>query len=97
MRLRVAVALVLPALLLVLPGVGDTGPLGLATALTAGLVTALGVCAIGLRTESATAPVAVRAIALRTRALLTTGVRLRDPDAPGRTRPRAPSSGSAAA
>jgi hypothetical protein len=97
MRLRVAVALVLPALLLALPGVWDAGPLGLATALTAGLVTALGVSAIGPRTESATTPATVRTRALRTRALRTTGVRLRDPDAPGRTRPRAPSSDSAAA
>ncbi|WP_460402979.1 DUF6412 domain-containing protein [Actinophytocola sediminis] len=96
-RMRVAVALVLPALLLALPAAGDAGPLSLAGALTAGLAAALGVFAMRPRIEPASTPATVRTVSLRERARLTTVVRLRDPDAPGRIRSRAPSPGSAAA
>lgn len=98
LRLRLLVAFLLPALLLVLPSAGNIGPLGLATALTAGLATAIGVVAVAVaRLEPAATSATVRTVALRERARLTSTVRLRDPDAPGRARPRAPSPGSPAA
>ena len=95
MRARLVLALFLPALFIALPAVGGASPLGLATALTAGLAAALVVAVVlPVRLET---PVRVRAISLRERAKLTVFLRLRDPDAPGRTRPRAPGFGSAAA
>ena len=95
-RARLVLALFLPALFIALPAVGGASPLGLATALTAGLAAALVVAAVRpVRLE--TAPTRVRAISLRERAKLTVFLRLRDPDARGRTRPRAPGLGSAAA
>jgi hypothetical protein len=97
MRLRLVLAVLLPVLFVALPAVGSAGPLGLATALTAGLATALAVAVLLGVHVVATAPVHVRAISLRERARLTVFLRLRDPDAPGRTRPRAPGFGSAAA
>lgn len=97
MRARLVLALFLPALFIALPAVGGASPLGLATALTAGLAAALVVGAVVLPVRLETAPTRVRAISLRERAKLTVFLRLRDPDAPGRTRPRAPGLGSAAA
>jgi hypothetical protein len=95
MRVKLVLALFLPALFLALPG--GQGPLGLATALTAGIAAAF-VVAVVLQGRLETAvPMHVRAVSLRERARLANFIRLRDPDAPGRTRPRAPSSGSAAA
>jgi len=97
MRVKLVLALFLPALFLALPGVGGHGPLGLATALTAGIAAAF-VVAVVLQGRLETAvPMHVRAVSLRERARLANFIRLRDPDAPGRTRSRAPSSGSAAA
>lgn len=97
MRVKLVLALFLPALFLALPGVGGHGPLGLATALTAGIAAAF-VVAVVLHARPETAvPMHVRAVSLRERARLANFIRLRDPDAPGRTRPRAPSPGSAAA
>lgn len=96
MRARLLLALFLPALFIALPATGGVSPLGLATALTAGLAAALVVAAV-LPVRLETAPTRVRAISLRERAKLTVFLRLRDPDAPGRTRPRAPGLGSAAA
>lgn len=94
MRLRLLLALFLPALFIALPAVG-ANPLGLATALTASLAVAFLVVAVHVRLEPTAAAMRVRTISLRECAQLF--LRLRDPDAPGRTRPRAPSPGSAAA
>ena len=95
MWVRLLLALFLPALFIALPVAGGAGPLGLATALTTGLAAVLVVAVVvPVRLE---APVRVRALSLRGRAKLTVFLRLRDPDAPGRTRPRAPGLGSAAA
>jgi hypothetical protein len=96
MRAKLLLALLLPALFVALPTVGGTGPLGLATAFTAGL-TALVVAAVLLVRMPAITPVHVGAIGLRERARLATFLRLRDPDAAGRPRPRAPSAAHAAA
>ncbi|OLF05210.1 hypothetical protein BLA60_37350 [Actinophytocola xinjiangensis] len=91
LRLRLLAAFLLPALLLALPATAH-GPLALATALTAGLATAIGVAAVVVvRLAPTVTPASVRTVSLRERARLTSTVRLRDPDAPGRTRPRAPS------
>jgi hypothetical protein len=97
MRARLLLALFLPALFIALPAIGGASPLGLATALTAGLAAALVVGVVVLPVRLETAPTRVRTISLRERAKLTVFLRLRDPDAPGRTRPRAPGLGSAAA
>ena len=95
MRARLVLALFLPALFIALPVAG--GPAGLATAFTAGLAAALFVVVALQVRLPATAPTHVRAISLRERARLATFLRLRDPDARGRTRPRAPSAAQAAA
>lgn len=95
MRARLVLALFLPALFIALPAVGGSSPLGLAAALTAGLAAVLVIAVVlPVRLEK---PVQVRTLSLRERAKLTVFLRLRDPDAPGRTRPRAPGFGSAAA
>ena len=92
--MRLLLALFLPALFVALPAAGAS-PLGLATALTTGLAAVLVVAVVvPVRLE---APVLGQAISLRGRAKLAVFLRLRDPDAPGRTRPRAPGLGSAAA
>jgi hypothetical protein len=95
MRLRLLLALFLPALFIALPAVGGVNPLGVATALTASLAVAMFVVAVHIRLEPTAVAAQVRTVSLRERAQLF--LRLRDPDAPGRTRPRAPSPGSAAA
>jgi hypothetical protein len=95
MRVKLVLALFLPALFLALPVLGGQGPLGMATALTAGIAAVFVVAVVLSARVEAAVPLHVRAISLRERAQLQ--VRLRDPDAPGHTRPRAPSSGSAAA
>lgn len=111
MRLKLVLALFLPELFVVLPVVGGVNPLSLVTALTAsvavanplglaaGLTASLAVIllamAVHFRLEPAAAEMRVRAISLRERAQWF--VSLRDPDARGRTRSRAPSLGSAAA
>jgi hypothetical protein len=95
MRVKLVLAFFLPALFLALPG--GNGPLGLATALTAGIAAAFVVAVVLYGRPEAAVPMHVRAISLRQRARLANFVRLRNPDAPGRTRPRAPSPGSAAA
>ncbi|OXM41320.1 DUF6412 domain-containing protein [Amycolatopsis alba] len=110
-RLKLMLALFLPELFLVLPVVGGVNPLGLVTALTASVTVAnplglaaaltasLAVVLLALsahfRLEPAAAAMKVRAISLRERAQLF--LSLRDPDARGRVRPRAPSQGFAAA
>ncbi|MFC4854825.1 DUF6412 domain-containing protein [Actinophytocola glycyrrhizae] len=94
MRARLVLALFLPALFVALPVAGGLG--GMATALTAGLAAAL-VVAVVLHVRLETTPALVRTLSLRERAKQTVFLRLRDPDAPGRPRPRAPGLGSAAA
>ncbi|SFB64506.1 hypothetical protein SAMN05216266_1444 [Amycolatopsis marina] len=95
-RLTFVLAVFLPVLFIAVP-TGDAGPLGLATALTAGLAAALVACALQIRLEPAAAPAHKRTVSLRERARLANFLRLRNPDAPGHARPRAPSFGSAAA
>jgi hypothetical protein len=96
LRVRLLLALFLPALFVALPTANGLG--GVATALTAGFAAALVVAVVlQVRIEVETAPTAVRTLSLRERAKLTVFLPLRDPDAPGRTRPRAPGLGSAAA
>ena len=95
-RARLVLALFLPALFVALPAVGGFGLGGVATALPATFATALLVTVV-LHVRLETTPAAVRTLGLRERAKLTVFLRLRDPDAPGRTRPRAPGLGSAAA
>ncbi len=69
----------------------------LALATIAGLL-ALGVrTAIAARRQHTPSATGVRAIALRSRARRSVFLRLRDPDAAGRPRPRAPSTAVAAA
>jgi len=93
MRLKFVLALLLPTLFLALPAVGTFNPLAVASA----LATALAVCLIQVRVQPAMAPAQVRAVSLRERARLANVLRLHDPGAPGRARPRAPSYGRAAA
>lgn len=97
LRLRLVLALFLSALFVALPVAGGSSPLGLATALTAGLAVALVTCTVHIRLEPEATPAHVRTVSLRECARHAAFLRLRNPDAPGRTRPRAPSFGSAAA
>ncbi|TDQ00718.1 DUF6412 domain-containing protein [Labedaea rhizosphaerae] len=99
LRVRLLLALFLPALFVALPTASGFGGLGgIATALTAGFAAALVVAVVlQVRLGVETRPSAVRTLSLRERAKLTVFLRLRDPDARGRTRPRAPGFGSAAA
>ena len=98
MRVKLLLALFLPALFLALPALsGGHGALGLATALTAGIAAAFVVAVVLQGRLDAAVPMHVRAISLRERARLANFIRLRDPDARGRTRPRAPSPDRAAA
>jgi hypothetical protein len=97
MRVKLVLALFLPALFLALPAVDGHGALGFATALTAGIAAALVVAVVLQGRLEPAVPMHVRAISLRERARLANFIRLRDPDARGRTRPRAPSPDSAAA
>lgn len=94
LRLRVAVAVVLPALLVLFPAAGSVGPLG---ALTAGLAVAVVACVVLVHLVPGAAPARVRTGRLREYAWQAAFLRLRDPDAPGRTRPRAPTARSTAA
>ncbi|KZB79723.1 DUF6412 domain-containing protein [Amycolatopsis regifaucium] len=110
-RFKLMLALFLPELFVVLPVVSGANPLSLATALTASVAVAnplglaatlsasLAVILLALAAhfslEPAAAAMKVRAISLRERAQLF--LSLRDPDARGRVRPRAPSRGIVAA
>lgn len=98
LRARLLLALFLPALFIALPTAGGFGFGGVATALTAGFAAALVVAVVlQVRLEVEATSTTVRTLSLRERAKLTVFLSLRDPDAPGRTRPRAPGLGSAAA
>jgi len=90
-------ALVAPALWAPHPA-GSTGLVALATAAVVGALTVL-LLAGGRhgRLRAAASPARIRALALRTRAHRAAFLRLRDPDAPGRARPRAPSAAVAVA
>jgi hypothetical protein len=85
---RIAAAVVsLLSLAQILPG----HPFGLAALALAGMVILLSVRGAGVsRLPEAASPVWVRALSLRRRAARLAFLRLRDPDAAGRTRPRAP-------
>ncbi len=93
MRLRLALAVLLPALLALLPA-ASAGPLG---ALTAGLAVAVVTAVVLVHLVPAVAPDQVHTVRLREYAWQAAFLRLRDPDAPGRTRPRAPTARSTAA
>ncbi len=96
-RLRFVAAVLLPALVAALAGADSPGPLG---ALTAGLAVAAGLTLLAVvlvRLAPAAAPAQVRTVRLREHSRQAAFLRLRDPDAPGRTRPRAPSARSTAA
>ena len=89
MVLRSAFSCLALVLLGMLPG--SAGPLGLATVAVAGvLLVLLVVQARGELVDSAGSAIRVRAIALRERSRHSAPLRLRDPDAAGRPRPRAP-------
>ncbi|WP_424190601.1 DUF6412 domain-containing protein [Actinokineospora sp. G85] len=86
-RVRFALAVLLPALFVALPGAPGGGALlSAAGAVAAALV----VLALVARVVVGIAPAGVRAVSLRERAKSVGGVRFRDPDARGRSRPRAP-------
>lgn len=93
MRLKLVLALCVPALFLALPTIGSLNPLALA----AGLAAALIVCVLHIRVEPDAAPAHARTLSLREHARLANVLRLHDPGTPGSPRPRAPSLGSAAA
>jgi hypothetical protein len=79
-----------PAAVAALPA-DASGPLAFAAALAAGLVILVAVSDTGLRLNPAATPAWARTLSLRDRAERTVYLPLRDPDARGRTRPRAPS------
>lgn len=84
------VAPLLLALLRVLTGDLPTGPGALAAAAVLLLAVAVTVTLAAPRVPGARTPAAVHAAALRRRAYRTAYLPPRDPDAPGRPRPRAP-------
>jgi hypothetical protein len=96
-RLQLLLAMFFPAAFAALPLAGATGPLALATAVTASVALVLLVCAVQTHLEPTATPARIRTIALRERARQSAFLRLRDPNASGRARPRAPSACSAAA
>lgn len=80
----------LPVLLLLLPAAGGLSVVDVALAATAAAGTALAVCAlVAARCAPAVPPTRVRT-AMRDRDRRTAFLPQRDPDAKGRTRPRAP-------
>ncbi|GLW71734.1 hypothetical protein Kpho02_40330 [Kitasatospora phosalacinea] len=85
------------ALLRVLTGDLPTGPGALTAAALLLLAAAVTVAATTARPPDARTPAAVHAAALRRRAHRTAYLPPRDPDAPGRPRPRAPGHRPAAA
>jgi uncharacterized protein DUF6412 len=97
-RLRFALAVLLPAVFALLPAAGATGSLGALTAgLTAGLAAAVLVAVLIVQLAPAATPAQVSTVRLRRRSWQAGFLRLRDPDAPGRTRARAPSARGTAA
>jgi Family of unknown function (DUF6412) len=99
-RLRFALAVLAPVLLALLPATGAAGSVNPLGALTAGLAvsTVVAVVAVVLvQLVPAATPAQVRTVGLRERSRQAAFLRLRDPDAPGRPRPRAPGARSTAA
>lgn len=96
-RFHLLVSLILFAVVFPIEMSGTLDPLALVTALTGSLALLLVVWSVCFEIEPATSPARVRADALRQRARRTAFLRLRDPDAAGNARPRAPSAASAAA
>ena len=96
-RLRAVLAVVFFALFALLPAVGTAGTLGLASALTAGLAVAMVAAAVLVQLAPPVTPARVHTVSLKEIAWQAAFLRLRDPDAKGRTRPRAPGSRSTAA
>jgi hypothetical protein len=94
-RLRFALAVLLPALFASLPAAGSVNPLTAAALAVAGLAAVAVVVLVQL--VPGAAPAQVRTVGLRERSRQAAFLRLRDPDAPGRPRPRAPGSRSTAA
>ena len=94
MRLRFALAVLLPALLVLLPQASPLGALGAGLAVAAGLTVAAVVLVQLVPTAS---PAQIRTVRLREHSWQAAFLRLRDPDARGRTRPRAPTARSTAA
>jgi hypothetical protein len=91
-RLRFALAVLVPMLFALLPAAGSAGSLG---ALTAGLAIAF-VAVVLVQLVPAATPARIRTARLREHSWQAAFLRLRDPDAPGRTRPRAPTARSTA-
>lgn len=89
----------LPLLVAVVPALpsGLDGLLALAVVVTAGLAAIAVLSGTPVRVVPPSGPARVRLVALRERARQTAFLRLRDPAAPGRSRPRAPSPAPAAA
>lgn len=96
-RLQLLLAVLVPAAFPLLPAAGVTEPLAVAVAVTATLAILLVAASVHLAPGLAAAPARVRAIALRERARRAVFLRLRDPDAAGHVRARAPSVALAAA
>jgi hypothetical protein len=94
MAAQAAVIHVLLSLLGSLPT--PAGVIGIATIAVAGVLLTL-LVRQPIDANPRTSLVRVRAIALRERAWHSAHLRLRDPDAPGRTRPRAPGAAVTAA
>lgn len=76
---------------------GIDGLLALAVVVTAGLAAVVALTATTGRIAPPSGPARIRVVALRECARHTAFLRLTDPAAPGRSRPRAPSSAPAAA
>lgn len=76
---------------------GMDGLLALAVVLTAGLAAVIVVAGAPVRIAPPSGPARIRVVVLRECARHTAFLRLRDPAAPGRSRPRAPSAAPAAA
>lgn len=83
-------AVALLAVGIALPG-GAPGSLAITTALAAALAVVVAVSTENLQLGSAAGPASIRAVSLRECAKHTVFLRLRDPDARGRIRSRAPS------
>lgn len=97
LRLRFVLALAVPAALHLLPVLGTMDTFGLTAALAGTLAVLLLAATVLAVRDVAAAPVHVRRIALLERARRAAFLRLRDPDAEGHARPRAPSAAPAAA
>ncbi|ONI86499.1 hypothetical protein ALI144C_11385 [Actinosynnema sp. ALI-1.44] len=93
LRFQLLLAVFLPAAFILLT-VDTLFSAALATALTAGIALLLTIRVLPAPTGG---PAGIRAVSLRERARRSVFLRLRDPDAAGRPRPRAPGAARAAA